>query len=405
MKKIPIILITLFCSYQIAISQSLERYLKIAENANPEIEYRELDQQIFEAKIDETGNLDNTKFNLGFYVFPPETRLGAQRLNIGVQQSLPWPGTLKAQKSVAEYKSKEKYYDIAIAKKNLFFNVKKTYYELYQNAALLNIYKENKQVLDIYENMAMGALENNKAKMSDVLKIQTQKNELHSKLFSVFNTYEALSRQFNRLLDRDEDIQLYIPDSLSILDIPIPGDTVTGHPLLRKLDARMTTIAKEQELLRYEEKPEFSVSLDYIAVSKRKDIFPDANGRDILMPAIAVSVPVFTKQYDAKAKRLTLEEKQTEVQKHNQEQILKSQYDLAKAKLKNAILQVVAAQKNKDVIQRAIDSDLKAYETGKINYDNILRMQLQKIKYQIMEIQATKEAYIQKAVLEYLAGE
>ena len=70
----------------------------------------------------------------------------------------------------------------------------------------------------------------------------------------------------------------------------------------------------------------------------------------------------------------------------------------------NAILNVVAAQKNKKEIQRAINVDLKAYETGILNYDKILRLQLQKIKYQIMEVEAIKIAFISKSRIEYLTN-
>jgi hypothetical protein len=76
----------------------------------------------------------------------------------------------------------------------------------------------------------------------------------------------------------------------------------------------------------------------------------------------------------------------------------------AKLNLNNSILDVVAAQKNKTEIQQAINVDLKAYETGILDYDKILRLQIQKIKYQIMEIEATKNAFIAKSKIEYLVN-
>jgi len=403
MKTILITLIS-FLTFQTGFGQSLDDYLKMAEKANPEIEYYDLNHKIYQEKVDETGNLDNTKFSLGYFIFPPETRLGAQRLKLSAQQSFPWPGTFEAQKNVERSKSSQIAYDSEIAKLNLFYKIKETYYELYKNLATLNVYKENKQVLNIYENMALGALENNKAKMSDVLKIQTQKNELHSKIFSAFNDMTALSNKFNRLLNISENDPVNILDSMSILDILMIDDSIGSHPILSKIKAKINIFEKEKNLLKYQEKPKLTVALDYISVSKRDDISLDGNGRDILMPMIGISVPLFTKQFDAKGKRLNLSIKKTELERYNKEKAFKTQYDIANAKLKNAILQVVAAQKNMNVIQRAIDSDLKAYETGKLNYDNILRMQLQKIKYQLLEIKGTKDAFVQKAKMEYLKG-
>ncbi len=402
--KIKLLIILFVFTIEISFGQSLDEYIQMAEKSNPEIEYYELNYNILKEKVDEVGNLDNTKFSLGYFIFPPETRLGAQRLKLGAQQSFPWPGTFEAQKNVIKYKANQVSYDTDISKISLRYNIKATYYEIYKNLAILNVYKENKEVLDIYENMALGALENNRAKMSDVLKIQTKKNELHSKIFSAFNEMNAYSRQFNRLLDRNDESVVNVPDSLSILDILMSNDSLISHPVLQKIDAKILVFDKEKELLKYEEKPKFTAAIDYISVSKRDDLSPEGNGRDILMPMVGVSVPLFTKQYDAKRRRLDLSMRQTEIERYNKEKAFKTQLDIAKAKLKNAILQVVAAEKNKDAIQRAIDSDLKAYETGKLDYDNILRMQLQKIKYQLLEIQGTKDAYVQKAKIEYLTG-
>ena len=384
--------------------QSLDDYLKISETSNPEIEYFNLNHNIYIEKVNETGNLDNTNFSLGYYIFPPETKLGAQTLKLGAQQSLPWPGTFKARKQVAKSIANEKKYDTEIAKRDLFLNIKMKYYNLYFLAAILNVLGEYKGILNIYANMALGGLENNKTRMSNVLKIRIQKNELHSKIFSNFNTSFALSKQFNRLLNRNEDEILSIPDSLSVLDIGFFADTTISHPELQKFNANQLVFHSEKEQLKTEEKLRFSVSLDYINVSKRKDQLPINNGRDILIPMVGISVPIFNKKYDAKSRRLDLSIKKAKLEKYNRKQVFKSQLDLAQSNLKNSILQVVAAQKNKEEIQRAIDSDLKAYETGTLDYDNILRMQLQKLKYQLMEVQGTKDAFKQKAIIEFLVG-
>ena len=60
------------------------------------------------------------------------------------------------------------------------------------------------------------------------------------------------------------------------------------------------------------------------------------------------------------------------------------------------------AQKNEVEVQRAISIDFKTYETGLLDYDNIVGLQLQKIMYQLTEIEATKGALIAKASIEYL---
>jgi hypothetical protein len=44
----------------------------------------------------------------------------------------------------------------------------------------------------------------------------------------------------------------------------------------------------------------------------------------------------------------------------------------------NAVLRAFTSQKNQLESQRAINVDLKAYETGILDYDKILKLQIQK---------------------------
>ena len=385
-------------------AQSLQSYISLAEKNNPILEYHKMSYDIGMSKVDEVGNLPDTKFMAGYYLFAPETRVGPQRIKLGAQQSFPWPGTLKAQKDKARSQAKINAYDKTLETINLRYQVKQLYYKLYANSAKLNVLKENKEILAIYENMALASLENNNAKMSDVFKIRVQKNELHSRIYSNINDKIAWSKQFNRLLNRDEDVVVSITDSLSVLDIVLLDHKVEDHPIFKKLDTRTEAKKAVKKLITFERKPKFTAAIDYISVSKRQDVEVAHNGKDIFMPRVGIAVPIFNKKYDAKTNRINLEVEQIEIQKHNQLQALKNELDGAKTKLDNAILKVVAAEKNKDQIQKAIDADLKAYETGKLDYDSILRMQLEKIKYEIMEIEATKEAYLQEARMMWIVG-
>ncbi len=86
----------------------------------------------------------------------------------------------------------------------------------------------------------------------------------------------------------------------------------------------------------------------------------------------------------------------------SQKKQLEIALEVSVLELDNAILNVVAAQKNKVETQIAIDVDLKAYETGILNYDKILSLQLQKIRFQLMEVEAVKTAFVSKAKSEYL---
>jgi len=150
------------------------------------------------------------------------------------------------------------------------------------------------------------------------------------------------------------------------------------------------------------QKPKISVGLDYIFVEKRTDINVNQNGKDVLMPMLNLSIPIFNKSFQAQKNQINLKRLQQEQTYSNQRNQLEIALDKAKLDYENAMISRDTAQKNQTEIQRAINVDLKAYETGRLNYDKILRLQLQKIKYQLLEIESIKTAFIAEVRIKYI---
>jgi outer membrane protein TolC len=402
-EKMKIIINILILLYSLgSFSQSLEKYVHIALKNNSLHKIKEYDYLIAKEKSKEVVSYENTNFSFGAFAVTPETRVGSQLFKVGLNQKLPWFGLLDSKEELANAQADSKQFDILITDKNLTYQVREAYYNIYKQLAIIKILKDNKQVLKTYERMALAALANNRATMSDVLRIRVQKNELHSKVFQNIKTIEVLTKNFNRLLERDVNKELYVTDSLSALDILLVNQQITKHPILAKIEQTETIFQAQETVIDKKNKPILSVGLDYILVEKRKDIDVNQNGKDVLMPMLNLSIPIFNNRFRSQRKQIDIKRFQQEQTYNNQKNQLEIAFDKAKLAYENAMISLVAAQKNKTEIQRAINVDLKAYETGILNYDKILRLQLQKIKYQLMEIESIKSAFIAEARIKYL---
>lgn len=384
-------------------SQTLDDYLKIATENSSDIKVKTAEFELAKEQVNEVGNLQNTNFSLGIFALTPETRVGAQLFKVGASQKLPWFGEFEAQKNLQESKAEVFKYNSILSERDLRFKVKAAYYDLYEKGAITNILKENKKVLIVYENLALAALENNKATMSDVLRIRVEKNELHANIFQNINDIEILSQNFNRLLQQETNTFLNVVDSLNVLDILISDTQIDKHPLLEKINAKNNVYKSKLGVIDKAQAPKIGIGIDYIAVNQRDNFNDPDNGKDILMPKISLGIPLFNgKKFSSQRKQVAIQETMVNDNLINQKYQLEIALQSAQLMLNNSILDVVAAQKNKAEIQKAINVDLKAYETGKLDYDKILRFQIQKIKYQLMEIKAIKNAYIAKSKVDYL---
>jgi len=402
-KKILIIVSLLFTTITVN-AQTLEDYLAIAKENSSELKISNYEYEIAKEKVLEVGNNTNTSFNFGYFIQSPETRVGPQVAMGGIRQEFPWFGTKNTERDVAKSTAEVFQFDAELSERDLFYKVKEAYYNLYEKLARTTILMENKEILMIYENMALAALENNKATFSDVSLIRVQKNELHSKMFQNYNEIEALTKNFNRLLQRNISEIISISDSLSVTDILIGKTEVNSHPSLYKIDQLHDALELENELIGKENTPTIGLGLDYIIVNEIDNVDIVDNGKDIILPTVYFSIPLFNKDYKSKNNQIKIRQDMIVSEKINQKRLLEMALEEALLSFNNSVLSVVAAQKNKEEIQHAININLKAYETGILNYGNIVGLQLQKIKYQLMEIEATKNAFIAKATTEYLSN-
>ena len=398
------IILTLLLSITVSNAQTLQDYLDVAKENSSQLKINNYEYELAKEKVYEIGNNTNTSFNFGYYVQRPETRVGSQVAAGGIKQEFPWFGSKKAEKEFVKSNAEIWQYDIDLSERDLFYKVKEAYYNLYQKQAITNILKENKEILMTYENMALAALENNKATFSDVSLIRVQKNELHSKIFQNINEIEALSNNMNRLLQRDIIEIVSIVDSLNVTDILLGKYSVDNHPSLEKIDQLNQVLDYENELIDKDNTPIIALGLDYIIVDELANVDIVDNGKDIILPTVTFSIPLFNKDYKSKTKQIKIRQEQVLSEKINQKRLLEMALEDALLSFNNSVLTVVAAQKNKEEIQHAITINLKAYETGILNYKNIVALQLQKIKYQLMEVESTRNAFMAMATTEYLTN-
>ena len=87
---------------QVCSAQTLQDYLNIAKSNSSEIKEKHLEHLLSQEKVSEAGNVEDTYISVGPFLSTPETRVGAQTIKLGVEQQLPWFGTLNAEKNLAK---------------------------------------------------------------------------------------------------------------------------------------------------------------------------------------------------------------------------------------------------------------------------------------------------------------
>ena len=404
MKNNSILIVCFILFYNSFKAQSLPEFLKIAEENSSELQSLTYTYQTALEKVNEVGSLPNTTISAGYFLQEAETRVGAQKAKLSASQMLPWFGTFNAKKESAAFNAKAQLNTVELAKRTLFLNVKSAYYsllELNQKKAVLN---ENIILLKTFERIALRELENNKATLVDVLKIQIEQNELDNKLNTLVTTFESKKRTFNILLNRNENTAISLNDSIMLNADLYNKLELNDNPQLLALENKQLAVAKMEISNKKESLPSIGVGLDYIFVDNRPVDHLSDNGKDIIMPMVSVSVPLFSKKYSSKQKQLLLTKKAIESSKTTKQNELNSQFETALNMLTNSKASIEMLNNNIEKTQKAQNVLLKSYQVGKINFEQLLEIQQLQLQFQLKKIETEKEYALQKAQLEFLTS-
>ena len=404
MKKIIFIITVL--AFHFTSAQQLETLIEEALTNNPEIQKFELQYQITSEKVNEVNTIPNTEFGVGYFVSEPETRTGAQKVKVSVKQMLPWFGSITSRESYVSSLAEAKYEDIVIAKRKLLGSVSQSYYNLYTIKAKQDVLTENIELLETYETLALTSVEVGKASAVDVLRLQMRQNELEQLTKMLNQDYLAEQTLFNKLLNRDKSISIEV---IKDLTIPSEGTLINDenlqlHPELTKYDKLYQSIEQSELLNQKESSPMIGFGLDYIAVSERPNMSFSDNGKDIVMPMVSLSIPIFNKKYTSKSKQNELKQQEITAQKQDRLNTLETALDKA---INNRISSKISFDTQTKNLKQAKDAEeilIKSYETGTIDFIDVLDIQELQLKFQINQIESVNTYYLQTTIINYLSN-
>ena len=386
-------------------AQSLEGYLKIAEENNDQLKAQNFKHKKTVERIVEIGSVPKTMIEAGVFVQEPETRVGAQKAKFAISQRLPWFGSIKSKKQSEQYKADAVLNRIEDSKRQLSLRVKEKYYELYELNRQHSILRESIEILDSYKDLAIAGLANNRSTLVEVLKIKVERNNVWNQFKEITRNLDSKKEIFNLFLNRKVNEYIEIPDKIDFAKLESNDETTLNeNPKLLEIDNIHKALLKESEVIKKQNLPEIKLGLSYIPVQEIAGASIADNGKDIIMPSVSVSLQIFSKKYSSKLKQIKLEEQATLATKKNLENNLLMYYQESKTNKKNIIESLQIKYENLEQIKEVQKVLLTIYPTAEIDFDKVLEVHQLKLKYELEIVALEKDYVVSNAVLESLTA-
>ncbi len=410
-------------------SQTLNDYLRIASENNPGLQsiYREYLADL--EKLPQASALPNPQLSSGLFVKPMERYMGDQVASVQLMQMFPWFGTLGAARNEAEFMAKSKYEAYREARSRLLFEVKKTWHELYLLEQEISITRENIEILHSLEEIALtkfksgetGQMKSEKrmeetmrmtagAGMVDILRIHMELKELESRLALLTDSHTPLTATFNRLLNRELHQPVALPQDLERSELPLPLSRIPET--IDQENPTLKMLGQEEQALQAREEMNRKMGLPMIGLGLQYDIFKarsgeeglQMSGKNMLMPMISVSIPIWRKKYTSAVNEARILRKGVGEQQQDWRNELYVTYEDTHKDLKDADRRIKLYSELSELAQQALNILTATYiATGK-DFEEVLRMQQKWLDFKLKLLEATVDQNIAVAMMERLMG-
>ena len=407
MKKYIIITVITLGFSILANAQSLDEYFKIAAENNPGLQAKYKSFEAAMERVAQVSSLPDPNLSFGYFISPVETRVGPQRARFSLTQMFPWFGTLKAQEDVATLMAEAKYQEFLDARNKLLYQVAAAYYPLYELKRLVEIENENISILSSYKDIASVKFQNGKGAMVDVLRVDIMLKDAATNLSILEQKKKPLETRFNKLLNRQEDETIIVQDSLYVENLPVTyrrDSLLTSNPLLDELDLKIKASEAQELAATKQGMPKIGVGLDYVIVGQRTDMSVPDNGQDVLMPMVTMSLPIFRGKYKAAQKEAQLMQESYALQKEDAVNRLTITYEMIWFVIQKQLDQIILYEEQIMTSQQSLNLLFTAYGNSGKDFEEVLRMQQQILKYQKMKATALSDYNIAIAELDYITA-
>ena len=467
MKTIITFIILLFLLSGTVTAQTLDEYLIIAAENNPNLKSKFFQYQAALERVPQVSSLPDPQVSFGLFVSPMERYVGNQVAEISLMQMFPWFGTLGAAKNEMTFMAKAKFEEFNEAKSMLFFEVRATWYALQLLDKEVAITAENIELLRTMEQIAIarfksggqsnsssGGTENmrnsrnqnasnsstgmggmnmqgqstsanstsrsmsqtgemgnmsSSGSMIDVLRVQLEINELQNNLALLEDSKKLLTARFNQLLNRDKAEPVILSDSIIVAMMPISlnaiPDSIKGNnPMLKMLEQEEAAYLAQGKMNKKMGLPMIGIGLQYDIFQPRANSESMMNGKNMLMPMVTVTIPLWRKKYTASVKESDFMRQSVIEQKQDISNQLMVNYEDALKEYKDADRRVKLYQDQTSLANQALNILIVQFSTEGSNFEEVLRMQQQLLDYRLKYLDAIIDGNVAVAMMQRIIG-
>lgn len=232
--------------------------------------------------------------------------------------------------------------------------------------------------------------------MSDVLRIRLETIEVENTIESLQAQIKAEKIKFNALLDQEAQAVVTVPKQIEKVPFFMTDEEVqtaieTNNPMLAMLTEEGLAYQAKAEMDRKMSYPMLGLGVQYMIIGKTNDpmlAMGNMNGKDMIMPMVTLSLPVFRKKYKAQQEEGKKWWQSSEAKYKDTYNTLLASYYSFKNQVEDTERTITLLEKQTTLAETTFNLIVKEFVTGKSDLTNVIQVQRQLLDYQLKKAEA-----------------
>jgi len=245
--------------------------------------------------------------------------------------------------------------------------------------------------------------------MTDVLRIRLQISTLENDLELLNANKIPLQVELNKLMNSPREAQISTPEPLLPFTMNLEKqailDSITANnPMLAMYDAELLALESQKRMAKLDGRPMLGAGVNYMPFQARIEDGMSMGGKDMIMPMVTITLPIYRKKTTAKVKEAELRQEAVRFNKENTLNQLEISWSKAIRDLEDANRKVALYESQLDLANQNLSLLLTAYATNGQDFEEVLRAQQLILDYEFSKIGAITRQYTSLAMLDMLSA-
>ena len=428
---------------------SLMYYMGVAAKNNPTVLQRYNEYRASLQKAPQVGGLPDPQLEVGVFLSPMELIAGNQVADIKLMQMFPWFGVLKNAKDEMSLMANARFELFRDAKLQVFYDLQRAWFDLFKVRQNIRISEKNTDLLKTIDRLTIvkfksgsftGSASSSENKMPgskasaissgstgmnsmggisgasvspsvsqissvpmgssaggtglvDVYQIQIELADLENNIVSLKNEEQVVVARFNSLLNRSQKTPVtgtvILPAELLDSSYLSLSDSIfRRNPMLVMLQFEQQSLDARKKMQKQMGFPMVGAGVNYSVINKSVMSTSPMNGKDMIMPMITLTLPVYRKKYKAMQIETGFLKTASEQNYQATSNSLQTDYYEALQLYSDAQRRMKLFESQSQLAKKALDIRIKTFSTSNTNLTDILRIRQQLFDYELKQIEA-----------------